>query len=282
MLKLRTAAQRDAAAANAAGGLPVLLFAPGLNWLPTDYSTLLEELASQGYVVVAWAPPQYAGVVQQSSGRLIEGNGQHDHAQLVADFRFVRQQLGQLNESTTSPLRGRLSLSRVGALGHSIGGAAAVGAAQTDPQILTAANLDGDFDDAETAGNLRQPVLYLTTEPPGLSGQAVETWDEKDRSEARRQRVWAQVSAPARAAYRVRLPGFYHSNFQDAALLPPAAVPAKLRQNRFGRYDGAQGLHLTGQLLTAFFNAELRQQPIDSLLALRHRYPAMRIEQVRR
>ena len=32
--------------------LPVLLFTPGLSWLATDYSVLLEDLASHGYVVV--------------------------------------------------------------------------------------------------------------------------------------------------------------------------------------------------------------------------------------
>ncbi|MCC3160345.1 hypothetical protein LJ737_24125 [Hymenobacter sp. 15J16-1T3B] len=278
LLGLRTTAQRQAPVAPAAQALPVLLFAPGLNWLPTDYSALLEELASQGYVVVAWAPPQYAGVVQLRNGQLLEGSGLHEHGPLVADFRFVRRQLDELNAAPDSPVRGRLNLSRVGAVGHSIGGTAAVGAAQAGALLGAVANLDGDFDEAETTGRLAQPVLYLTSEPPGLDGQPVETWEQQDRSEARRQRVWAQLQAPAPAAYRVRLPGFYHSNFQDAALLPPAAVPAKLRQHRFGRVDGAQGLRLTAELLTAFFDAELRGHAAEALPQVAQRHPAIRLE----
>ncbi|WP_400190731.1 hypothetical protein [Hymenobacter sp. B81] len=277
LLNLRTSARTEAPVAATAEPLPVLLFAPGLHWLPTDYSTLLEELASQGYVVVAWAPPQFAGVVQNSAGQLVEGTGSHDHRVLAADFGFVRRQLGQLQQNPDSPLRGRLALSRVGALGHSIGGAATVGAALADPGIVAVANLDGDFDGAEVTGGLRQPILYLTTEPPGLQGQPVDAWDD-DRSEKRRLGVWQQVKARSAQAYRVRLPGLYHSNFQDAALLPAAAVPDKLRQSRFGPADGARGLRLSAQLLTAFFDAQLRGAPADQLTGLRAAYPEIRLE----
>ncbi|QHJ06229.1 alpha/beta hydrolase family protein [Hymenobacter busanensis] len=278
LLGLRTTAVRNAPAAPGAGALPVLLFAPGLHWLPTDYSTLLEELASQGYAVVAWAPPQYAGVVQLQSGELLEGTGLHEHAPLVADFRFVLQQLPRLNQTVGSPMNGRLDLSRVGALGHSIGGAAAVGAGQLAPQLRAVANLDGDFDEAETTGTLSQHVLYLTSEPPGLPNQPVTAWAQQDRSEARRQDVWDRLRRTAPKSSRIWLPGFYHSNFQDAALLPPAAVPEKLRRNRFGRVDGVQGLRLTAALLTAFFDAELRGQSPNALQQLGQRYPDIRID----
>src|SRR6185436_3554716 len=43
--------------ANAPAEFPVLIFSPGLGNLPTNYTSLLEDVASHGYVVVAVAHP---------------------------------------------------------------------------------------------------------------------------------------------------------------------------------------------------------------------------------
>jgi len=49
----------------------VLLFTPGLGWLPSDYSVLLEDLASHGYVVVGLASPGFADVVRFAARGLV-------------------------------------------------------------------------------------------------------------------------------------------------------------------------------------------------------------------
>jgi hypothetical protein len=53
------------------GRAPVLVFTPGNGWLPTDYSVLLEDLASHGYVVIGVAPVGLADVVRLPDGRSI-------------------------------------------------------------------------------------------------------------------------------------------------------------------------------------------------------------------
>ncbi len=57
LARLRTTARTDAPVEPAPSPFRVLLFAPARGWLPTDYSGLLEEMVSRGYVVVAFAPP---------------------------------------------------------------------------------------------------------------------------------------------------------------------------------------------------------------------------------
>lgn len=54
---VRTHSFKDAPVAEKTGRYPVLVMEPGLGPLPTDYTTLAENLASHGYVVVASAQP---------------------------------------------------------------------------------------------------------------------------------------------------------------------------------------------------------------------------------
>ncbi|MCW6003993.1 hypothetical protein K1W54_05260 [Micromonospora sp. CPCC 205371] len=70
------------------------------------------------------------------------------------DIRFVLDALAQLNEGATADarrhtlpqgLRGSLDLSRVGMVGHSLGGATAAQAMAHDPRIRAGVNLDGSF-----------------------------------------------------------------------------------------------------------------------------------------
>ena len=57
-----------------AGGatrFPIVVFEPGYGFVPADYTTLLESLASQGYVVVGIVPTDLAPVVAFSDGRIV-------------------------------------------------------------------------------------------------------------------------------------------------------------------------------------------------------------------
>lgn len=70
----------------------------------------------------------------------------------------------------------------------------------------------------------------------------------------------------------------FHSNFQDAALLPVNSIPEKLRSNRYGSIDGERGIKLTTDLLLAFFNTQLKAAPISKFLEIEKTYSEIRIE----
>ena len=52
-------AHKNAPLPEGSSRFPVLLFTPGLSWLGTDNSVLLENLASHGYIVVGFRPPGF-------------------------------------------------------------------------------------------------------------------------------------------------------------------------------------------------------------------------------
>ena len=118
--------------------VPVIVFAPGRSTASFDYTTLAEDLASHGYVVVAVDSPHHSKVVLSdgtllpvrfpSMGPSTYPNG-FDSAQapmnqvVGGDLRFVVHLLASLDRSDPV-LRGHLDLGHMAMAGHSNGGMA--------------------------------------------------------------------------------------------------------------------------------------------------------------
>ena len=86
---------------------------------------------------------------------------------LVRDVRFVLDKLGE-TQSQDDFWRGQLDLSRVGIVGHSMGGTTAALATKEDPRILAGVNLDGSTYPGMNADirpvEVRKPLLFIMTE----------------------------------------------------------------------------------------------------------------------
>jgi dienelactone hydrolase len=257
LASLRVNAVTGRAVVPAGGRFPVVLFSPGSGWLPTDYSLLLEDLASHGYVVVGLAGPSLACVVRLPDGREVTQAQAVPERLAVEDLLFARTQLAALDVAEDSPVRGRLDLDRVAAVGHSLGGVAAVAACAEAPGLRVGVNLDGDFTPPALTGEARQPLLYVTTESSPMA-DALRWWQlPLGWNERRRTRDWAQASRGARAAVRVQLAGTLHGNFADAALLPSTCMLEDRREGRLGPIGGERGLRLTGELVRSFLAQHL-------------------------
>jgi pimeloyl-ACP methyl ester carboxylesterase len=272
---------------------PVLLFAPGLGWLPSDYSVLLEDLASHGYVIVGLASPGFADVVRFDDGREVVrtlGIGEKigaDQAIVHADAAYVLDHLRAMADDPHGLLHGRVDLTRIGAFGHSLGGTTALMLAARDSTVRAAVNIDGDPMGDVLGITPRQPLLLLSSEsptiaeaPPGGSSERMELVRQGlERSELRRTNDWRRISAKAREAHRVRVLGTRHLNFEDAALASSWLATPKERWMRVGPIDGARGLAVTAEVVRAFFDATLGGGDEDRAFgALARRVPEIRVE----
>ena len=165
---------------------PVLLFGPGMGDVPLKYASLIEDLASHGYVVVGLVPTYYSGFTELSGGRVPENRdpgqaAQGDYKALqhamgtvstlwVGDMAFILDQLETLNAVHNGLFGGRLDLKRVGAFGHSFGGSTAVQIAKDDARVRAAIDIDGTlFGDAATAGPAK-PLLVFKSDHAKMMG----------------------------------------------------------------------------------------------------------------
>jgi len=252
-------------AAPAAGGpFPLLLLSHGLGVSRANYTALAVELASRGYAVAAIDHP-CGGLVVTGEGQVLSTDddpGLEEHFEVralewVDDFRFVLDELAKLY--TPEVLR----LERVGVLGHSMGGAAALAAGGRDPRIVACMDLDGTPLACTEEEGLRRPSLFVKSQPirsdeplvakglPRGSDPGVASWAA----------IRAHSTAPV---LYVSFAGTGHMTFSDAPFVMPDTI------TRFGGqlvpWERAQRLFVA--LVCGFFDLHLRGASEEALRAL--------------
>jgi len=164
---------QDSAVAD--GTHPVVVFSPGLTGTFTDYTFLMEDLASRGYIALAVDHTYEATAVEFSDGRLVRslvgshlgGEVPRDRKTLsfavdvrLKDLDFVIDQIARLNVRRDSPFLGRFDLSKIAVAGHSLGGLTALLTNQSSPHVKSAILLDPVLPDV-LPGATNKPVLLL-------------------------------------------------------------------------------------------------------------------------
>lgn len=240
---------------------PVLVFSHGLVGLRMQSSTILQELASWGYVVVAIDHTDAAAVTVFPDGetRLFDlarfgitaaDDGQHRAAVndllfpvWVADQRFIYDTLEDwaLNDPL---LAGRLDLSRIGSLGHSFGGATALEVCRVDARCLAAVNMDGALYGDMLSLPAVRPLLLISADESNDYTEAIQAWE----------RAVAMTTADA---YWLELPGSNHLSFTLSHLITPVLAPPG--------FDTRAGLSVIERYLRAFFDVYLRGDDVQRL-----------------
>ena len=269
---------------------PVIVFSHGLGGTGFEYSSLIEDLVSRGYIVAAIEHTYTVGVTYFPDGRMVPEH--HDAPQPglspadqykrmadsigaqitegAADVRFVLNRLTQLNAADRRQflLAGRLDLDRVVAMGHSAGAEFATRACELDTRIKACIDLDGamvpvgalpEFPDGAT---VRQPLLFLEAFHPesqmfGSHEQHEEFFRKKD----------AQLAACSPGSYDVILhaPNLFHGSFSDYPLLVAADSAATAA--------ALHNLDLVESYVRAFLSKTL-DHSAESLLDDPHARPA--------
>ncbi|MCP9209120.1 hydrolase [Streptomyces cucumeris] len=266
----RTFAHRGAPAARrGTGRWPVVLYSPGVGDPRSLGTTLTDELASYGYVVVCVDHTYDASAVEFPDGRVetsrlpeewerAEREGtftallEKTCAVRVADTRFVLDRLQTLVPAGSE-------VSAVGMFGQSAGGFAAVQGMHDDRRIAAAANLDGvlahvreDHDPGNLSTAARdgvdRPVLLMGME--GNDHHTVPSWGA----------LWDHSTGPR---CDLTLRGSRHAAFTDAVALLPQIVrrlglPASTVTEVLGTVRPRRAMAAERACVRGFFDTWLR------------------------
>lgn len=264
---------------------PVLIFEPGLGNLPTDSTTVIEDLVSHGYIVIGITPTYSSSVVIFPDGRTIESVGAAkaegpaynssaaaDKAlnQLITiwahDVIFVMNQLEALNVNLTGMFAKRLDLTRIGVFGHSFGGATAAEVCHLVARCKAGVDVDGTpYGDVVKVG-LTKPFMFINHDEFPCS--------DPDCISSRRAISSIVSKIPHGEGYSITIKGTKHFNFTDYAIMF-----SPLQWFGFlGPINGQRGLQITRDYVRAFFDTYLKHAPSPLLQEPSSNYPEVQFE----
>lgn len=271
---------------------PIVIMRAGASAEVWNYSTLAEDLASHGYVVVGFDAPYRTHVVVFPDGRVMErlprnnpelclemtGDQQAGCVNKLitawtSDIAFVLDRLERLNASDSSgKFTGRLDMTRVGVFGHSFGGAVALQFCSEDPRCTAAIDVDGAPHGSVIQTGFDRPAMLL------LSDHGRESGPESSQILANMRPIYDHLPRNGRAFIEIR--GANHFLFSDdGALLKSHLVMGTLRELGVLGIDGRRQLEVTSYCLRTFFDACLKHPSGSPPKFVSPLYPEIRVRE---
>jgi dienelactone hydrolase len=256
---------------------PVLFFSPGFLMAAQLYSSLIEEMASQGYVVVAinhtdacWpvrfpngsSPvilPELANIFSNKERSCMQTFDMTQET-WIKDVGFVLAWL------QNQPLTAFLDLSRMGIFGHSFGGSTAIEAARQYKAFKAVVSLDGSLFGQNWDKLFETPSLFVAAEKVTTYEEALNaglTIEQFDNILARNsKKVFDQLKDNS---FYVTIKNADHATFVDSKLIKSPLFKSVLNPLR--------GIQITRALLVDFFDHYLRDKKMTVLQKQNSRFP---------
>lgn len=247
--------------------VPVILFSHGLSGMRFQNTSLIEELASHGYVVFAADHSYEANITIFDDGETADYKaGKHsvfrgdqlgdiDLSQLsivVDDLKFIIDKISD-DSSDLFLDKVRYDITKIGVAGHSLGGAAVLNAMAVDKRIDAAMILDGWYipvPDSILAQGVNQAVFHL--------GQ--KQWPDPNNY-LRMDRLLAHSRGPI---FKLLIPGTVHTDFTDMPLFTPFSLIIGYTATR----NPTALNNLIRRSTISFFDTYLKGHDSDELQAL--------------
>lgn len=197
---------------------PILLYSHGFNGFRNQNTFEVEELASQGYIVLSIDHTFDAAATVFPDGRTAyvqpvnltdEGDS---HIKLwEEDVSFVLNQIEKLNQNDEAGFfTGRLDTSRIGMFGHSYGGATAAQILAKDSRVKAAIDMDGTlYGKILPESGIGKPFLLMSADINEDSDE------DSDKEKVRNERGLAG------GGMSMVIPHTDHTSFSDFHLFSP-------------------------------------------------------------
>jgi dienelactone hydrolase len=244
----------------AASRFPTIVLVPGWGGRRENNTAQAQDLASNGYIVVAFSDPYPEPPLDFTSEGARARTIDWADRKLKREARDVTElldALGALDRSSSGRFSGRLDTGRIGILGFSFGGAVAAELARSDARVRAAVNLDGWlFGDALHAGvprpfmTVSAPLVSTSAPPERYASEAARIEGSFDRANELDQLAGLRRNG----GFLVTIAGTGHYDFTDAAWLP------SLRHTGVGPIEGRRATLIVATYVRQFFDRYLKDR----------------------
>jgi dienelactone hydrolase len=279
-----TAARLGAPVHQREGGWPVVLFSHSLGGERWETTSLVEDLASRGYIVVTIDHVHDADVVVLPDGQVAycevppptvdapTPTQTKEIVSRVADVSFVLDCLAVLNaggnpdreyQPLPRGLRGSLDLRRTGMLGFSDGGSTTAHALHVESRLTAGVDLDGTLWTPQAVAGSGRPLLLFGEQD--LDSFEAQIWTE----------LWTRQRGPK---LWLNLTGSKHATFTDFAPLLAQVAPILHEPpgwviEGIGTINGLRAVAVERAYIGAWFDRHLRHRGSDLLSGPSPCYP---------
>lgn len=250
---------------------PIILLSHGLGTTRMLHTSQAENLASQGYVVAAidhtysttatvFPDGEVTGFQAKMDGDDFLKSGKELGETWAADVDYVIECLERFNQGENpGRFKGRLDVSKIGALGHSFGGATAYHLAATRDKIKAGINMDGtNYDVFDKDQILTKPFLFMESgafksfiQGNGLDGEGSEP--ERMREIINNEKSIIG-SARQHNGHFIYIEGSEHYNFTDLPLYSPLVSLTGMT----GTLEANRGAGIVNDYVLDFFDTYLK------------------------
>ena len=254
----------------AEGTFPVLIFSHGYNSFRGQSTTLMEELASHGYVVISMEHTYGSALTVFPDGRIVfhneetlEGSGEELRRtglilgnQWTEDILYILNEVDSYASDSNHPFS-TIDIDSLGIFGHSTGGGVTFDVCAREPRCKAAFGLDAWF------GPTPDEVIDTGSQLPSFLLMS-EFWPKTENTNNIRQfinnsenAVWATVKQTG------------HYDFADIPFLSPLTTQIGLS----GGIDPYRGQEINRAFVRGFFDQHLKNIPADYLIEPNAAFP---------
>ena len=258
---------------------PLVLFSHGNGGLATQNLSQIEELVSNGYIVVACNHTYNASITFTSDGDpvLFQRNVTWDEqaayhrkyytGELIEyryqDLAFILDELNKekSQEGMTNQYRDLINFNAVGVMGHSMGGGTSYYALLNDNRIKAALALDGWFfalNEEDATINIKKPFMHIGQEEffdTSVMGDMNKSEDGKENL-----KIYNLILENNKPSYAVYIKNSLHYTFTDLKQVYVAGSPLAIPLPYLGKVDKAVVKNTINESMIEFFGSTLKNQ----------------------
>ncbi|MBN8694622.1 MAG: hypothetical protein J0L69_15615 [Bacteroidetes bacterium] len=249
---------------------PIILFRGGLATLAPEYSTLCENWASHGYIVVGIDAPLLSRLYIYENDSVVKRPNRNNPEVYTETLELYHTLIPRLVNEWTSvssitldyldslskkssihEWSGRMDLNKVAMIGHSLGGAVALQFCQNDSRCKTAINIDGLLTPSIVNNGLSKPTMFIFSEHS--KSDDTNPLNIKIRSDIQ----FIQSHSNDSLLFITEYPTANHYNFSDGALTKSHLLMSLLRLFGVVKESPNEQLSKTATITNQFLDKNL-------------------------